>query len=782
MLSEKLRQYAADCWVERKKTLGTLGQSLQQKLDCMTGDSRTLMELTLGTLPASDLAEVPVETLEEYVSHGLYLRSNSPFCREIPEDIFLHYVFYPRINNEEITPCRPFFYKMVAPIVENLPLEEAILAVNRWCASEMTYESTDPRTISPMGAYGCGLGRCGEESTFCVSVMRAVGIPTRQIYTPWWSHCDDNHAWVEVYVNGDWHFFGASEPEPVLDRGWFPSAASRAMAICSRVFCDYRAEGLESETILGQQDCCILYNETHRYAKTAQVKIQVAGGPAKVRVYVINMSSFARLTEAETDETGAVTLELGLGSCLLEAKQGDLFGWERITITGPVEISLTADRKGPALGEADWDVLAPAPGKGNGPLTKEQAERRKRELLEAGQDREKKLRRVRAEGMGDPEVDDLLHQAGQNGNAIRTFLETHGVAAKEIMKKLTRKDWRDAKTATLEVFLDYPQCTPRIGWEPLRPWPEAVKQIPAHLIQQPEQLERWIEAHYADNGHRWYPSVWMSPAGTMALGAGRLRDRQVLCTAALQLGGIPAKLDQTLGKVCYFMDGEWHVLGTLEPGCKLHVNNEQNLKYGQSWALARWNDGWETVWGQIDSLLPGIYCAITSNRLPNGNQLIRLHTFCLEEEIEISPVRRQAEESQMLASYPVNLPVAADAVELQLYLEVGAEPTEHVLNELLEAEQVPWEKVRLVIPEKKALENPTLQKVLQASSNRIRVAETDFADASVEMLARALYLEPGAWPLMVLTDGKIAGYSHCGYAVGTVGLALELMKQMETRL
>ena len=32
MLSEKLRQYAAACWKEAKKNLGTLGQMLQEKL------------------------------------------------------------------------------------------------------------------------------------------------------------------------------------------------------------------------------------------------------------------------------------------------------------------------------------------------------------------------------------------------------------------------------------------------------------------------------------------------------------------------------------------------------------------------------------------------------------------------------------------------------------------------------------------------------------------------------------------------------------------------------
>ena len=37
----------------------------------------------------------------------------------------------------------------------------------------------------------------------------------RQGYTPRWAHTDDNHAWVEAWVNGKWYFLGACEPEPV---------------------------------------------------------------------------------------------------------------------------------------------------------------------------------------------------------------------------------------------------------------------------------------------------------------------------------------------------------------------------------------------------------------------------------------------------------------------------------------------------------------------------------------------------------------------------------------
>ena len=48
-------------------------------------------------------------------------------------------------------------------------------------------------------------------------------------------------------------------------------------------------------------------------------------------------------------------------------------------------------------------------------------------------------------------------------------------------------------------------------------------------------------------------------------------------------------------------------------------------------------------------------------------------------------------------------------------------------------------------------------------------------------MARALYVEPGLWPLTVLTDGQTAYYGHAGYAVGTIPLALNLVQALGGR-
>ena len=153
-----------------------------------------------------------------------------------------------------------FFYEQIMGRVAGMSLWEAILEINYWCAEHATYEATDSRTASPMTMYRSGKGRCGEESTFAVTAYRSVGIAARQVYTPRWAHCDDNHAWVEVFVDGEWHFLGACEPEEVLDTGWFSGPANRAILIHTRNFSDYVKES--NEEYLGKEGALYYFNHT----------------------------------------------------------------------------------------------------------------------------------------------------------------------------------------------------------------------------------------------------------------------------------------------------------------------------------------------------------------------------------------------------------------------------------------------------------------------------------------------------------------------------------------
>lgn len=797
----ELNTYARQCWLAARPGLGRVGEGLQAGLEGLDGRVRTLTELALGTLPASDVASVPLEVIVAYARHALFLRDNSPYCRDVPEDIFLHHVFYPRVNSEDLVDCREFFYHRLAGVVAGLDGVQAALAVNRWCAAHMTYESTDSRSINPLTAYSCGLGRCGEESTFAVTAFRAVGIPARQIYVPWWSHCDDNHAWVEVYVEGNWHYLGACEPEPVLDRGWFSAAASRAMLVCSRRFCDFTGQGLKDEAMTQRLGICRMDNQTRRYAATANLTVTVhrpAGEPvpgAWVRFSVVNMAAPAVIAALETGADGRVQLETGLGSCLVEAELDGKFAWAAVTVGADTSLTLTLDTARPEPGCWDMDFSAPAAsGRNTRPLTPAQTQQRKIELAQAAAARAaRQASHWRREYAGEDEQ--MLRYAGGHAGEMYAFLQQYGQEARRQLGWLAKKDWRDGNRQVLEAHLlaaralpngDNPWVGgPRIGYEWLTDWRTPVQNAltpgqKAEFSRDPAALWTWIQDNFPDGRCRWQPVLWLQPGAALALGAADEKGRRLLFVAVLRTLGVPARLNPVDGKAQYDLGtGFVTVEQAGEPGATEPFSLLEALTYGLNWSLARWEGGWQpldlTGLTGVCSLPRGLYRAITTNRLPNGNQLVRVQAFTLGQAVDLR--RREAEREQMLARYPVSLPVPAEGLTLQIYLDVGTEPTAHCLNELLDArERVEGAMDRglsvcLLVPRQEDRADPVLTQVCQTLP-RVQVAEADFGEA--EPLARALYLEPGVWPMLLLTDGSYAFYAHGGYAVGTVPLALDL--------
>ena len=89
-----------------------------------------------------------------------------------------------RVNNESLDSSRVVFQRELMPRIEGLSMEEAILEVNHWCHEKVTYQPSDARTSSPLNLVKNALGRCGEQSTFCVAALRSVGIPARQVLPP----------------------------------------------------------------------------------------------------------------------------------------------------------------------------------------------------------------------------------------------------------------------------------------------------------------------------------------------------------------------------------------------------------------------------------------------------------------------------------------------------------------------------------------------------------------------------------------------------------------------
>ena len=209
---------------------------IMEKLAQCSEEEAQALRFLYTAMPVSDALDYSVEVFYTYAKHGVFLWNEGPFAGKVPEKIFANYVLHHRINNEDIVDNRSFFYQELSRKIAGKNMYDSVIEANYWCAQEGNYHTTDGRTESPMTMYRSATGRCGEESTFAVSVFRSLGIPARQVYVPLWSHCDDNHAWVEVWCDGSWYFLGACEPEEALNRGWFASASTRAMLVHSRWF------------------------------------------------------------------------------------------------------------------------------------------------------------------------------------------------------------------------------------------------------------------------------------------------------------------------------------------------------------------------------------------------------------------------------------------------------------------------------------------------------------------------------------------------------------------
>ncbi|MBQ2352150.1 MAG: transglutaminase domain-containing protein, partial [Bacteroidales bacterium] len=151
-------------------------------------------------MPYSDLADYDGEFFLNQVKYAFKARDFFSWGKSVPEDIFRHFVLVYRVNNENLDTARMFIFNEIKDRIKDLSMYDAALEVNHWCHEKVCYRAADARTSAPLATIRTSFGRCGEESTFTVTALRAVGIPARQCYSPRWAHTDDNHAWVEVWV------------------------------------------------------------------------------------------------------------------------------------------------------------------------------------------------------------------------------------------------------------------------------------------------------------------------------------------------------------------------------------------------------------------------------------------------------------------------------------------------------------------------------------------------------------------------------------------------------
>lgn len=764
--------------------------------------------------PISDWLNYPFSLFYETVRHGIFLRET--VAKDIPEDIFRNYVLHPRVNDEELSPCRKLFYDLLAPELEGLSPEQAVLAANYWCAGQVTYRSTDTRTASALTVYRAGYGRCGEESVFCVNVLRAVGIPARQVYVPRWSHCDDNHAWVEAYVNGQWHYLGACEPEEKLDRGWFSAAAGRAMMVYSRCFGDIP----RGEEVLFRMGKAAYLNHTARYAPVEEITLRPLGKQGQplpeteVALEIFNMGELFPFARLKTDDRGEVTFRCGQGS--LGIRTADV-----------QKILDTRDKTEIVLDPEDrdrWQTFSFFPpedaGAGTAALTREEQAAGKEKNAAASERRQRKnqmLDRKRAEALGDGgRVTAILRKSRGNSGELLDFLEDERYPGEEKVKlllTLSAKDLCDVTGDILRECLDsrgksscppellYPYVlSPRVETEPLSLYRKALRgaltDAEKRLFRRdPGAAWKFLSERVFSHPQGEYQSLVTLPAAALSGGCGSLRSRKILFVALCRSLGIPARLHPRTGVPEFYRDGEFQPVEPAETGKITFVKNRgETWSYGSDYTLARFRDGeYEALelrrerWEGDDLTFDapsGDYRVLTENRLPNGVIHGGAYHFHLApgggETVSLrkSPADlRQMLESIQLDDFPVAegklFPGETRAKDggMLAWLDLGREPTEHLLNEIL-AEKERFRELSVTFFLDSGTENETLRKVLEALPDAMV-----FVDGGMrEAMARRVYADPDKAPLVLLCNKPnhvVMAWS--GYRVGAGKLILDIM-------
>ena len=719
LLSPALHDYADNRYRDRKASLGGLTIPADTLIGRLDGDRRALMHLLVGTLPTTDILECEPATLLDYVDHALELRRSRAWTAALPEDVFIHYVFWPRVNNERLEPCRSRIAGELDARVAPLSMERAAIETNYWCAEHVTYAPSDIRTIGPIGALNRGMGRCGEESTLLVSALRAIGIPARQVYTPRWAHCDDNHAWVEAMVDGVWRFMGACEPEERLDRGWFDCAAARAMLIHARVFCDYTTGSVDVAPSAGRQGAAILQNLTASYAPTARLTVTVTdtdGAPvpgANVRFELLNMAEFAPIAQLAADEDGRAAIELGLGTVLVHASTPDGFGEALVDTASTTAVTVTLDAE--RRDDDAWtplSVSAPAAGGSRAAaLTPEQKA--------VGADRARRAETMRVERLesfarqsatGDADTDAILRLAGGNWPVIARFLEAGAEPDRMLLlQALSNKDLADVHAETLDdalaaatvirdhamrMLADLDERTRTDLWRDavLNPRVDGEELAGDHrALQQRFGADR-IALFRSDPRTLWQEMLrgvrdaeddepYTGTAALLSRGYGDGPHRGIAFVTVCRCLGIPARLNPETRSPQYFDGARFVDVQARESdrlvACTLTApGRDDTPRYGVDWTISRlqrtpygmdfstidlgdvpWTDGAAHI-----RLEPGTYRVITTTRLPNGSQLAASQTLRVaDEDRTIALDWRRPAQSDLLAHLPLeDLPLIAD--------------------------------------------------------------------------------------------------------------------------
>ena len=657
-----------------------------------------------ASMPLPDSLQYPRSFWEANVAKTLEVRREMGW--NIPEREFRHFVLPLRVNNETLDDFRTVYADTLCRRVKGLSLADAALEINHWCHEQATYQPSDGRTSAPMATVRRGTGRCGEESVLTVAALRAAGIPARQVYTPRWAHTDDNHAWVEVWVDGKWHFMGACEPAATLDNAWFNGPVSRALLLHTKVYGHYEGP----EDVIRRTPCYTEINVIRGYVPARRTVVTVLDGGvpvegATVSFHIYNYAEFYPVASYETGPDGQAALDTGLGDLLVWVRKGERFGFAKAS---GEEVTVSLDHR---LGErfsADLDIVPPMENPIPAGATPEREAENQRRLAE----------------------EDAVRAAHPHNNPdLDAFLTEHGSRGRFLADLLTEKDRGDVMRDVLDDVMacdagsiDPDVLSPRVELEPLRPFRAEVRSSRLHL-DNPGAVTRWVRDSIRLVEDRNPQQLRTAPVAVWRARKADALGRDIFFVALCRALGFPARLDAVTGKTQYRSeDGSWvdvdlegmaqeqvapqgTVLLQYAPGGPVRVP-----EYYRHYTITRLTpEGTRLMEYEEDgparnsyTLDEGCYLLTSGNRLADGSALVHLEFFSVGEgqDVTVPLVLREAEQGlSVLGMMDPEAPFLREGAQASqsllsatgrgyfLLMVAGGkdEPTSHALRELTAA-------------------------------------------------------------------------------------------------
>ena len=649
-------------------------------------DAKEALQFLYAYMPLGDIVNHPVEYYLDHYRMTLKALDEMPWGKSVPEREVRHFVLPVRVNNENLDSSRVVFFNELAPRVKGMNMRDAVLEVNHWCHEKAIYMPSDRRTSSPLATVKTAYGRCGEESTLLVAALRSVGIPARQVYTPRWAHTDSNHAWVEAWVDGEWCFLGACEPEPVLNLGWFNAPASRGMLMHTNVFGRYDGP----EEIVRKTPNYTEINVIEHYApESAVVDVTVLdqdGKPvkgAKVNFQIYNYSEFNSVAYKMTDADGRTSLTAGLGDMMIHASKDGRFGFAKVSYGKDETASIVLEyAEGTDIPHMELEVVPPVENAELPDVTEQQRKENTcrmeyedslRNSYVATFCTEEKAKAFAAENKLDPkQTAKVLVASRGNHSELTVFLAEAAEAGKgqralDLLLSLAEKDLRDTPASVLADHL-YNTCDdadvekilcPRVATELLTPYREYLqKAVPASLADSirtdPAMFVNWCKDNlkiYDDISLKY---VQLAPRRVWET---RLADKgsmEIFFVAMCRSFGVPAWQDTVTGVVKYEKDGFVYDVDfaasrqVVAPKGKLKLTyNEIPLlddpKYQVHFTLSKFdngnfvlqNYGKETTWSSFfrnpQEMDCGYYMLVSGSRMSGGNVFADIEFFTIEE-------------------------------------------------------------------------------------------------------------------------------------------------------